>query len=102
MDHVMFDTCVRRAADLLHWRSHVGGLGAALSALGGISFGASAPKKHVRLCRADLIAVCEGNQECSNDLLESCKKAHKAVQKAADCRENEHMRDFRNRMRAIS
>lgn len=102
MDHVMFETCVRRATDLLHWRSHVGGLGAALSALGGISSGAEATKKRVRLNRADLLAVCEGNGECINDLLGCFKKPCKSAQHSFGFCENESLCGFRNRMRALS
>jgi hypothetical protein len=104
MNHVAFDVYVRRAAGLLEWRSLAGGLSAALSAPGGIPLAleAAATKKRVRLCRADLLAVCEGNDGCINDVVGYCKKAHKSAQKAIDGRENDALRDFRNRMRAIS
>jgi hypothetical protein len=88
MDQVTFDAYVRRAASLLHWRSLFGGLGATISALGGIPLDAETNKKRVRLCRADLMAVCEGNDECINDLLGCDKMACKSARMAIDCCEN--------------
>jgi hypothetical protein len=102
MEQVTIDPYVRRAAGLLEWRSLAGGLSAALLALWGIPLDAAPTRKRVRLCRADLLAVCEGNDECSNDLLGYCKWANKSAQKAVDCWENEDLHYFRDRMRAIS
>lgn len=104
MNHVAFDPYVRRAAGVLDWRSLIGGLSAALLALCDVPLHAEAVKKRVRFCRADLFAVCEGNDGCIDDLLGycKCKKVHKSPQRASDCCENEYLSDFRNSMRAIS
>ncbi len=102
MNQVAFDSHVRRAVSLLERQSLFGGFGAALSTLSGFLLDAKVSRKRFRFCRAELLAVCEENHGCIDDLLGNCKKARKSPRRASECCENEHLADFRNQMRAIS